>query len=55
MLFTDKEDIQLQYHPQLNELMNPARKAIVFKTVMQKKTYWQSSFVQSNEREILSQ
>jgi hypothetical protein len=30
MLYTDKEEIKLQYHSQLNELMSQVRKAIVF-------------------------
>jgi len=37
MLSTDKEEIQLHYHPQLNKLMNQVRKSIVFDVIMQKK------------------
>ena len=37
MLSTDQEEIQLQYHPQLNEFMKQVRKAIVFDVIIQKK------------------
>jgi len=37
MLSTDQEEIQLQYHPQLNEFMKQVCKAIVFDVIIQKK------------------
>jgi len=51
-LSTDKGDIQLQYHPQLNELINQVHKAIVFSVVMQnKKKNWHNILLLNSMKE----